>query len=147
MGTKDDEVLQEFLQESRDNLAPFEAALPRLEGEPPSPQLLMDLYRYIHNVKGACGFLRFGGLETLARAGEDLLELARQKRLVLEPGHRAALASLAETLRKGLERIEATGSEAGADDAELLSRLRRLQEGASPAAPPPARTPAPQGRS
>jgi chemotaxis protein histidine kinase CheA len=124
MGTKDDEVLQEFLQESRDNLAPFEEGLSRLEAEPPSPQLLMDLYRYIHNVKGACGFLRFGGLETLARAGEELLELARQKRLVLEPAHRASLAALAKALREGLERIEATGSEAGGAPGELLSRLR-----------------------
>jgi chemotaxis protein histidine kinase CheA len=147
MGTKDDEVLQEFLQESRDNLAPFEAGLPRLEGEPASPQLLMDLYRYIHNVKGACGFLRFGGMETLARAGEELLELARQQRLALGPGHREALGALAEALRQRLARIEATGAEAGAEDAELLSRLRRLQEGASPASPPPARPPAPQGRS
>ncbi|MDC0709029.1 Hpt domain-containing protein [Stigmatella sp. ncwal1] len=134
MGTKDDEVLQEFLQESRENLAPFEAGLLRLETEPPSAQLLMDLYRYIHNVKGACGFLRFGGLETLARAGEDLVELARQKKLALEPSHRSALASLAQALREGLDRIEATRSEGVVDHGELLLRLRRLH-------------PEPQGRS
>lgn len=126
--TRDEEVLQEFLQECRENLAPFEAALPRLETEPPSRPLLMDLYRYIHNVKGACGFLRFAGLEALARAGEELLELARLEKLTLDASRLTALRSLALALREGLDRIEATGTEGPPAHGELLTQLRQLQD-------------------
>lgn len=58
-----DELIQEFLVEGNENLDRFDGDLVKLEAEPANMELLSGIFRSIHSIKGACGFLGFQKLE------------------------------------------------------------------------------------
>ncbi len=54
-----DELIQEFLVESNENLDRFDSDLVKLEADPQSHELLSSIFRGIHSNKGTCGFRGF----------------------------------------------------------------------------------------
>ena len=54
-----DEIVQEFLVESHENLDQLDRDLVALEREPDSRELLASVFRTIHTIKGTSGFLAF----------------------------------------------------------------------------------------
>jgi two-component system, chemotaxis family, sensor kinase CheA len=113
--TEDDEIVQAFLEESGENLDQLERDLVELEAKPQDPELLAQVYRAIHTIKGTCGFLGYQRLEALTHAGEDLLDALRSGRLLLDGGIASSLLNLTDAVRAALDRIATTGGEG--DDA------------------------------
>ena len=109
--TEDDEIVQAFLEESGENLDQLDRDLVELEARPRDPELLAQVYRAIHTVKGTCGFLGYDRLEALTHAGEDLLDALRSERLLLDVEIVTALLGLNDAVRAALARIAATGEE------------------------------------
>ena len=128
-----DDLIQEFLVESNENLDRYDSELVKLESEPGSQALLSSIFRSIHSIKGACGFLGFQKLEKLAHAGENLLSKLRDGQLTLTPEIGSALLLTGDSIRQMLAAIGATGADGDEEFLELIERLKTLQEGAVPA--------------
>jgi two-component system chemotaxis sensor kinase CheA len=79
-----DEVLSEFISESRENLNRLDQELVELEKYPRSPDLLGSFFRTFHTMKGVTGFLDFARIGAVAHAVEDLPSRLRDGELVLE---------------------------------------------------------------
>ena len=103
-----DDLIKEFLVESNENLDRLDTELVKLERSPDSRELLASIFRTIHSIKGACGFLGFQKLEALAHAGENLLSKLRDGKLVLTPEIGSALLSMVDAIREMLAAINAT---------------------------------------
>jgi two-component system, chemotaxis family, sensor kinase CheA len=86
-----DDLIQELLVESNENLDRLDSELVKLESDPTSADLLASIFRSIHSIKGACGFLGFNKLQALAHAGESLLSKLRDGTLALTPEISSAL--------------------------------------------------------
>jgi len=123
-----DELIQEFLVESNENLDRFDGDLVTLEGEPRSKELLSSIFRSIHSIKGACGFLGFQKLEKLAHAGENLLSKLRDGQLGLTAEIGSALLEAGDRIREMLAAIGETGADGEQEFQELIKRLKALQE-------------------
>jgi two-component system, chemotaxis family, sensor kinase CheA len=119
-----EEVLREFLLESRENLEQFEHLLLEAERDPKDRALLANMFRCIHSVKGSCGFLGFPKLEELLHAGESLLGGLRDGRVALSEQVATALLRLVDQVRRLLADIEATGKEG---EHEIEATLRLLE--------------------
>ena len=52
---------------SNENLDRLDSELVKLESDPTSADLLASIFRSIHSIKGACGFLGFNKLRWLMR--------------------------------------------------------------------------------
>ena len=86
-----DEIVQEFLVESHENLDQLDRDLVALEREPDSRDLLGSIFRTIHTIKGTSGFLAFGQLEAVTHVGENLLARLRDGKMSMTPAdHRRA---------------------------------------------------------
>jgi two-component system, chemotaxis family, sensor kinase CheA len=72
-----DEVVSEFLIESYENLNQLDHDLVELEKDPRSSELLANVLRTFHTIKGASGFLNFARLERVGHAAEDMLSRLR----------------------------------------------------------------------
>ncbi|WP_372722663.1 Hpt domain-containing protein [Immundisolibacter sp.] len=72
-----DEIIGEFLVESRENLDHLDQDLVAMESDPGSRERLGRIFRAIHSFKGMAGFLALGTLERLAHSGENLLSRLR----------------------------------------------------------------------
>jgi two-component system, chemotaxis family, sensor kinase CheA len=119
----DDEILQAFLEESREGLDQLELDLIELETRPRDPELLAQIYRSVHSIKGTCGFLGYHGLEALTHRGEDLLDALRAGRLAFAPEIATSLLRLSDAIRTLLSAIETTGAEGADADPAILAEL------------------------
>src|SRR4051812_20585859 len=131
-----DELIREFLIESQEGLDRMERSLTELEARPGDAELLAEIFRTVHTIKGATGFLGFKRLETVAHAGENLLGLLRDGKLAVDSPVVSTLLDLLDGLRSILRVIEHQGDETGQDsevqDAVLIGRLNTLQAGSGP---------------
>jgi two-component system chemotaxis sensor kinase CheA len=125
-----DELTREFLIESQEGLDRMEHCLTDLESRPDDLELLAEIFRAVHTIKGTTGFLGFRRLEKLAHAGENLLGLLRDGNIAATRDVITALLELLDSLRSILKIIEERGDEGEhentASDAELIARLDAL---------------------
>ena len=68
-----DDLLREFLTETSESLDRVDAELVRFEQEPNNGDILGNIFRLVHTIKGTCGFLGLARLEKLAHAAETLM--------------------------------------------------------------------------
>ncbi len=131
-----DDLTREFVAESQEGLERMERCLTELERRPGDRALVAEVFRAVHTIKGATGFLGFGRLEALAHAGESLLGAVRAGRVGVTEELIGGLLRLMDGLREVLRVIERTGGEGQRstdDDGALLALLAELGAG-SPAA-------------
>ena len=124
-----DDLTKEFLAESMEGLDRMERCLTELELRPGDGELLGEIFRAVHTIKGTTGFLGFGRLEKLAHAGENLLGALRDGTLTVTGELVSGLLLLMDGLRKILILIESTGGEgtrASDDDGSLIALLDDL---------------------
>ncbi len=113
----------------------MERCLTELEHRPQDSELLGDIFRTVHTIKGTTGFLGFWRLERLAHVGESLLGSLRDGQLTANTTIISGLLQLLDGLRAILLLVEQTGTEgvrANDHDADLIAVLERLN-GTAPA--------------
>ena len=120
-----DDVIKEFLVESYENLDRLDRDFVDLEKNP-SKENLGSIFRAIHTIKGTCGFLGFGKLESVTHVGENLLSLLREGQLQISPPITDGLLAMVDAVREMLASIEKTGSEGERHDTALIEQLSAL---------------------
>jgi two-component system, chemotaxis family, sensor kinase CheA len=124
ISTEDQETIREFLIESHENLSRLDQDLVELEKHPHDTDLLSSIFRTIHTIKGACGFLAFSNLEAITHQAETLLSQLRDGKRELTPALVSLILETVDATRKVLAAIETTGKEGAESFADLTERLR-----------------------
>lgn len=139
-----DDIVKEFLIESNENLDRLDRNLVELEQSPRDQELLADIFRTIHSIKGTTGFLGFHHLEAVAHTGENLLSRLRDGLLDLNPAITTALLAMVDAIREMLKLIESTEADGDNNYTELIASITALMEdpGKAPAAAPAVEAPA-----
>ena len=122
-----DDLTKEFIAESQEGLDRMERCLTDLEERPQDRELLGDIFRSVHTIKGTTGFLGFKRLEKLAHNGENLLGMLRDGKLTANQPIITGLLQLMDALRGILRTIETQNHEGDGEDAALIGRLQELQ--------------------
>ena len=126
-----DELTKEFLAESLEGLDRMDRCLTDLEHRPNDKELLGEIFRAVHTIKGTTGFLGFSRLEKLAHAGETLLGSLRDGRLTANTPLVGGLLQLMDGLRLILRLIEQTGKE-GTRASDEDGAFNRVDAGTEP---------------
>lgn len=120
-----DDLLGDFLAETREMLEAIGGELVAWEADPHDRDRLDAIFRFVHTVKGNCGFFDLPRLEALSHAAEDALCEVRA-------GRRAADARLVSGVLAVIDRIAAltdaieTGDEPAVEgDHALVQALSR----------------------
>jgi two-component system, chemotaxis family, sensor kinase CheA len=139
-----DDLLREFLTETNESLDRVDAELVRFEREPNNREILANVFRVVHTIKGTCGFLGLPRLETLAHAAESLMGKFRDGMPVTVDAVTLILSTI-DRIKAILEALEAYETEPAGDDVDLTAQLNRLTlyEDVNPR-PAPAVEPRPQ---
>ncbi|MCA8969787.1 MAG: chemotaxis protein CheW [Planctomycetes bacterium] len=124
-----DDLVREFLIESRESLDQLDLTLIELEKQSHDVETLASIFRTVHTIKGTAGFFGFTMLEELTHVGETLLGKLRDEGAEPTPEMISALLELGDALRAILETIENTGAEGAADYGDLAATLERLHAG------------------
>src|SRR3984893_5795286 len=121
-------IVNQFVVESRENLDQLERDLVELEKDPTSRGHLASIFRMIHSIKGATGFLDFPKLGEVAHVGEGLLSRMRDGILIVNPQITTGLLAMVDCMREILSNIEKTRVEGEADYTVIVQDLARLRE-------------------
>ncbi|MHA1569599.1 MAG: globin domain-containing protein, partial [Alphaproteobacteria bacterium] len=135
-----DDLLSEFLTETTESLDVLDVELVKLEQDPNDPELLQNIFRLLHTIKGTCGFLDLPRLEAVAHAGENILGKFRDAELDVTPEAVTLILAALDRIKALLDALAGTGAEPAGDDADLIAQLNAMAEGgnAAAAAEPPA---------
>jgi len=128
--TEMEAIVLEFVEEGREKADNIERHLIQLEKHPGSKEILDAIFRDVHSLKGATGFLGFTKLCALAHTGETLLTRLRAGLLVTNHEIISALLALVDAIRETLSVIQSTGKEGEQDYAALIATLIRLGKAA-----------------
>ena len=82
-----DPMLEAFISEARDNLEIAGKCFLELEKSPDDDQIINDLFRAIHTIKGSSGLFDIPAFTKVVHAAEDVLDVARSGELELNSEH------------------------------------------------------------
>src|SRR5579875_2070173 len=105
------QLIQDLVSESTEGLDQFDRDLLTLENNDNDDETLHRIFRTIHTIKGSSGCLGLRRIERVAHAGENLLSLLREGRLVPSPGLVNSLFRYADVLRHMFVQLSASGIE------------------------------------
>ncbi|MCW9034363.1 MAG: chemotaxis protein CheW [Alphaproteobacteria bacterium] len=142
-----DDLLVEFLTETSENLATIDVELVKFEQDPNDADILSNIFRLVHTIKGTCGFLGLPRLEKVAHAGENVLGKFRDGSLEVTPGAVTLILECIDTIKDLLGILEETEEEPEGNDDELRARLNALADGLSEDSAPAAVEAAPAAAS
>jgi two-component system chemotaxis sensor kinase CheA len=126
-----DDLLREFLVETGEHLDTVDVELVRFEQQPSDGDILRNIFRLVHTIKGTCGFLGLPRLEYLAHAAEALMERLRDG----APPTREAVSLILATvdrLKLILSELERFRRSRRGSDADLIGALERAAYLAAP---------------
>ncbi len=132
------EILESFLVETREILEKLDVDLMELENRPDDKDLLNEIFRSFHTIKGTSGFLGLEKLQKVTHRCEDLLNKLRKGEISLNEEIMDAILLAYDTIKALVDVIEANKNE-DYDTSEVVEKLTNLIEalnaGASGAQP------------
>src|SRR5262249_46765960 len=120
-----DELLRDFLAETAESLDRVDSQLVRLEQEPDNGQVLGNIFRLVHTIKGTCGFLGLVRLEALTHAAETLMGKFRDG-MPVTGGAGTLLLATGDRIKSRFDGLEGLKRRPTGDDADLISQLAEM---------------------
>ena len=117
-----DDLLEEFIAETREMLEILTSELVQWERTPQDRALLDSVFRFVHTVKGSCGFLDLPRLLRLSHAAEDLLSSARSGEVNASPALVTAVLAVVDRIAALTDALE-TGRAIYDDDDALIDAM------------------------
>ncbi len=121
-----DDIIQDFLMETAENLVQLDVDLVALEQDHNNTELLGNIFRTIHTIKGTCGFIGLPRLEKVAHHGENVLDKFRNGDLDVTPDAITAILHCIDTIKEIMSYLEENGEEPEGDDTEVLNKLNEF---------------------
>lgn len=125
----DPDILQDFLTESGELLEELESDLVDLEATPEDPELLNQIFRALHTIKGSASFLALTNLVAIAHCSESALNSARNGELVVGKEEMDLLLAAIDILKIQFDELSEGNTDLTAADPELIRKLTILGEG------------------
>ncbi|WP_233840699.1 chemotaxis protein CheA [Dyella sp. 2HG41-7] len=125
----DSELRDDFLVEAGELVQRLGEQLVELEASPHDRELLNAVFRVFHTVKGGAGFLGIDPMVQLCHCAEELLNDARNAKLVLNSAHMDALLESLDLLNVMMAALT-SGDAMAQPPASLLARLQPVADNA-----------------
>ncbi len=101
-----DDIINDFLAEASESLEQLDQKFMELEKQPGDTALLNDIFRSIHTIKGAAGFLGFQQMVDVTHSTEDVLNKLRKGEMSVTPGIMDAILQSVDLIKLLLGNIK-----------------------------------------
>jgi two-component system chemotaxis sensor kinase CheA len=124
-----DDLIADFVAECREMLEALGGEIVAWEAQPEDRARLDSIFRFVHTVKGNCGFFEFPRLEALSHAAEDALADVRAGRRHPDGSLVSAVLAIIDRIGEMVSAIEAGEDMPSGDDNHLIDALAPGAEG------------------
>ncbi|MCS6287545.1 MAG: chemotaxis protein CheA [Nitrospira sp.] len=132
------EILNDFLTESNEMLEVLDQRFVTLESDPNNTDLLNEIFRAMHSMKGSAGFLGFNHLVDVAHRGENILNKLRQAEMAVSPSIISVILETIDVIKAIMADIRDSGTDNHVATAAIASKLDAILNGTAPVASPAA---------
>lgn len=134
----DPELFADFIAEAKEHLETIEPNLLELEKTPDNLALLNDIFRPMHSLKGASGFLGLNRINQLAHKSENILDELRKGSMVVTSEIMDVILASTDALRQMIDNLEASNAEGDVEIEHIMAQIDAIMAGESaPVAPEP----------
>lgn len=133
----DPELIADFIAEAKEHLETIEPNLLELEKTPDNLALLNDIFRPMHSLKGASGFLGLNKINHLAHKSENILDELRKGAMQVTSEIMDVILASTDALRQMIDNLESANVEGDVETESIISQIDSIMAGeSSPAAEP-----------
>jgi two-component system chemotaxis sensor kinase CheA len=133
----DPEIFADFILEAKEHLETIEPNLLELENSPDNLSLLNEIFRPMHSLKGASGFLGLNRINSLAHKAENILDELRKGEMSVSSEIMDVILSATDALRQMIDNLDVTGQEGDVEIASIVEIIDAIMAGGGIAAPAP----------
>ncbi|APG62786.1 hypothetical protein LPB140_08285 [Sphingorhabdus lutea] len=120
-----DELLQDFISETRESMEALGGILVHWERCPDDKAAIDEVFRFVHTVKGSCGFLGLPRLLNLSHAAEEVMSKARDGKIKPEPELVTAILTIVDHIAMIASSFE-DGTAVADIDQMLICQLEQI---------------------
>ncbi|MBX3122872.1 MAG: Hpt domain-containing protein, partial [Nitrospira sp.] len=123
------EILNDFLTESNEMLEVLDQRFVTLESDPNNTDLLNEIFRAMHSMKGSAGFLGFNHLVDVAHRGENILNKLRQGEMAVNPAIISIILETIDVIKAIMADIRESGTDSHVATASIAAKLDDILNG------------------
>ena len=137
------EILNDFLTESGEMIEVLDQRFVALESDPANKELLNEIFRAVHSMKGSAGFLGFTHLVDVAHRAENILNKLRQGEMAVVPEVITVILEAVDTIKLLMADIRESSTDTHVPTEAIARRMDEIlagnygQAGAAVAGPSP----------
>lgn len=125
----DPELITDFILESKEHLETIEPNLLELEKAPDNLALLNEIFRPMHSLKGASGFLGLNRINHLAHKSENILDELRKGVMVVTPEIMDVILASTDALRQMIDNLDKIHAEGDVPTEHIIQLIETLLSG------------------
>ncbi len=146
MDDETQEILNDFLTETTEMIDGLDQKFVELETQPDNKDLLNEIFRAMHSMKGSAGFLGFNHLVDVTHRAESILNKLRQGEMAVVPEIITVILETVDTVKLIMTEIRTSGTDVKIPVEAMSQKLDDILAGklsGATAAPKPPVAPAP----
>lgn len=125
----DPELIADFIAEAKEHLETIEPNLLELEKAPDNLALLNDIFRPMHSLKGASGFLGLNKINHLAHKSENILDELRKGSMQVTSEIMDVILASTDALRQMIDNLEQSNSEGDVESESIINQIDAIMNG------------------
>src|SRR3546814_8073215 len=122
-----DDLLQEFIAETRETLEALSGEIVAWEADPANRERLDAIFRFVHTVKGSCGFLSLPRFEKLSHGAEDVRSEIRAGNRMPEPATVSAVLAIMDRIGELCQAVASGAPLSSLNDDILMEALSQCE--------------------
>ena len=111
MDDETQEILNDFLTETTEMIDGLDQKFVELETQPDNKDLLNEIFRAMHSMKGSAGFLGFNHLVDVTHRAESILNKLRQGEMAVVPEIITVILETVDTVKAIMTEIRTSGTD------------------------------------
>lgn len=123
-----DDLIAEFVTETSESLSLLDSELVKLEQNPGDKDILSNIFRLVHTIKGTCGFLGLTRLEKVAHSGENVLGRIRDGEIPVSAEAISIVLESLDRIKEIMDYLSQHNQEPQGEDSDLINRLNAFLE-------------------
>ncbi len=124
------EILDEFIQEAEEIIENLDQELIELENNPTDTELLNQIFRGMHTLKGGAGFLGLESIINLAHVIESIFDKLRNGEMQLDSNKMDIILEGIDIIKNSIETLKSSNEIPDMEDiADIMTKLNDLLEG------------------
>ena len=126
-GSLEEEMLKEFLIETKELLEKLESDFVSLESNPEDTELINEIFRSVHTIKGGEGMVGNENLQKVAHHMEDILNKVRKGETTIDSEITDPLLSGLDVLKKIADALD-RGEDSSSVDISIVDSLAKIYD-------------------